>query len=482
MNPPPICVGIFTALLRQNGFEVELFDSTLYNDENANGSDEAKEECLQVRPFSYSDRGVRLNAGSMEDDLVKKIEEYMPDLIAMSILECTYPIAVKMLDAISDIPVPVIAGGVFPTFAAKSVLSRKNVTMVCIGEGEEALVEVCRRMATGADCSSVKNIWIKKDGRIIRNGLTRPVDINSLPIPDYSLFDPQRFFRPMAGKMYRTVPIETARGCPYLCAFCNSPSISRLYKRNISANFYRKKKVERIREELKYLIERWDAEYVYFTSDTFLATTDEEFFEFAQMYEEFSLPFWIQSRPETITKARVKRLKDIGCHRMSIGLEHGNNEFRKRILNKRFDNRQAIRASEIIADVGIPLTVNNIIGLPDETRELVFDTIELNRKLTFDTTNALPFAPFHGTPLHQLCVERGYISEEFTPGSLNLDAPLDMPQLSREEIKGLRRTFPLYARMPKDCWSRIKKAEKFDEEGNHIYAELRKTYQDKYFI
>jgi hypothetical protein len=36
--------------------------------------------------------------------------------------------------------------------------------------------------------------------------------------------------------------------------------------------------------------------------------------------------------------------------------------------------------------------------------------------------------------------------------------------------------------MPKEDWSRIRRAEKFDEEGNRIFAELKKDYQDKYFI
>ena len=62
-------------------------------------------------------------------------------------------------------------------------------------------------------------------------------------------------------------------------------------------------------------------------------------------------------------------------------------------------------------------------------------------------------------------MEKGYISEDLIFGSINVDAPLDMPQLSREEIKGLRRTFALYARMPKRYWPKIKKAEKFDGDG-----------------
>jgi len=481
MNPPPISVGIFTALLRQNGIEVDLFDTTLYSDPDSVGSDDAKEESLMVRPFDYGERAVKLKESSMEHDFVNKVEMYQPDLIAVSVLESLYPTAVSLLKSIEDLNIPIIVGGVFATFAAEIVLSNKNVEMVCIGEGEETLVEVCKRMSVGEDCSDVENLCIRKGRKVIRNKMRSLIDINSLPIADYSLFEKERFFRPMAGKVYKTVPIEIDRGCPYACTFCNSPSTSKLYRENNSASFFRKKTMSRIRQELEYLIEKWDVEYVYFTSDTFLSINDAEFDKFVEIYSDFKLPFWLQSRAETVTEYRARKLKEIGCHRISIGLEHGNDEFRKKILKKRFDNEQMIRASKILADAGIPLTINNIIGFPDETRELVFDTIELNRRLSYDTTAAFPFAPFHGTLLHELCVERGYISEDFNPGSLNVDASLDMPQLSREEIKGLRRTFALYTKMPKESWPKIKKAEKFDDEGNRIFAELKKDYQDKYF-
>ena len=480
MNPPAISIGLFTALLQQNGFEVDLFDTTLYAERDKIGSDDAKLENLQVRPFSYTDRGVKLKETSMAKDFASKIEEFRPNLIAVSVLESTYPTAVSLLKVAEGFNIPVIVGGVFATFAPEIILSNKSVNMVCIGEGEETLVEVCRKMAAREDYSGVENLWLKNGSRIIKNKMRGLVDINRQPIPDFSIFEQERFLRPMAGKIYKTVPIETDRGCPFQCTFCNSPSTARLYRENKST-FFRKKKMSRIQVELRHQVKRWDAEYIYFTSDTFLSVNDEEFEKFIEVYSEFKLPFWLQSRAETVTEYRARRLKEIGCHRISIGLEHGNEEFRKRVLRKNFDNQEMIKASNILADAGIPVTVNNIIGFPDETRELIFDTIELNRQLVFDTANAAVFAPFHGTYLHKYCVDKGYISSDYNPGSLNVDVSLNMPQISRDEIKGLRRTFALYARMPKEYWPRIERAEKFDEEGNRIFEELKKIYQKTYF-
>jgi len=82
--------------------------------------------------------------------------------------------------------------------------------------------------------------------------------------------------------------------------------------------------------------------------------------------------------------------------------------------------------------------------------------------------------------LQKVCIEKGLITEDFIFGSINVDAPLDMPQLSRDAIQGLRRTFVLYVRLPKKYWPDIQRAEKPDKEGNKIFHELRQLYFDNY--
>lgn len=480
LNPPPVSIGIFTAVLKDAGFELDLFDTTYYPTFSQT-SDKAKETNLQVRPFDFGERNVSLKETDLFEDLRNKLETFRPDLIAISILEPTYAQAVLLLDAIQHYKIPVVAGGVFPTFAPGQVLSQPAVNILCIGEGEVTLLELCEKLRDGKDISTIRNLWIKKDSRVIKNPIYPVVNLDNLPIPDYSLFEPERFFRPMAGKVYRAIPVETNRGCPYRCAFCNSPSQKKLYQLHKAGTFFRKKSMHRIQEELRHLIHLYDAEYVYFPSDTFLSMTNQEFDHFIEIYKEFKLPFWIQSRAETITLDRMLALKEVGCHRMSLGIEHGNFEFRKNVLQKDTSNEVIIRACEAIARAEIPLSTNNIIGFPGETRELIFDTINFNRKLKFDTTNAYAFAPYHGTQLHEVCLKEGIISDSKVVGSLTIDAGSDMPQLSRDEIEGLRKTFALYARLPKKYWPKIKVAEGNNEKAQKAFEELRRIYTEKYF-
>ena len=121
-------------------------------------------------------------------------------------------------------------------------------------------------------------------------------------------------------------------------------------------------------------------------------------------------------------------------------------------------------------------TVNNMIGFPGETRALVFDTIELNRKLVTDSINCSVFAPFHGTPLRKVCEEKGFVSEETIIGSVNKTFPLDMPEFTNDQIQGMHRTFVLYIRMPKSYWPKLAEAEVLNSKGDRILEEIKKEY------
>ena len=140
-------------------------------------------------------------------------------------------------------------------------------------------------------------------------------------------------------------------------------------------------------DELKHFKEKHKVEYNYFWADTFLGMSRKELDEFVEMYAEINLPFWMQTRPETIDDDNMKKLKNVGLHRISFGVEHGNEEFRKRILDRRWKNKDIIGKLKIPKKYGIQFSVNNITGFPTETKKLAFDTIELNRQIDADNHN-----------------------------------------------------------------------------------------------
>ena len=476
----PIGISLLYTCLRSKGFQVELFDTTYYKTEDIS-FEEKKVDLLQIKVFDWEEKEVSFKKTDIYKDLMKKVKEYRPDLIGITMVEDTSSLALSLLDCIKHFDIPVIAGGVFVTFQPEEMISQDSIDMICIGEGEEALIELCEKMAKGEDYSNVRNLWLKRNGKVIRNPLREVLDINKLPCIDYDIFEQKRLLRPMYGKIYKMIHVEIDRGCPYNCAYCEAPQLRRIYEENGCGNYYRKKNPDKLIGELEYLAKKHHPDYINFNSETFLVKTVKELEDLAELYKKINLPFWCQTRPGTITEEKVRILKEMGCDCLQFGIEHGNEELREQVLNRRCSNKQIIDNLAIVQKYKIPYTVNNIIGFPGETRETVFDTINLNREINPRTINCYFFTPYKGTELYRYCIENGYLDQDAQVHQLLDGARMDWDTITYEQLKGLQRTFPLYVKMPREEWSEVEIAEEFSDRGNEMFEKLKKTYYERYF-
>lgn len=488
-SPPvgvvPTNIAVLMACLKTAGFQVSLFDASLYAT-SSKTQDDLRAEIGQVKASKINDF-VSYKQGDLFDDFENRVKEYKPDLIAVTLVDNTVPLAVALLKRTRHLNIPTIAGGVTVTFAWEKIFRSGVIDIACIGEGEGTLVELCEKMSAGEDYSCVRNLYVRQpDGTIKKNPLRALDDINNYPYPDFSLFEDFRFFRPFYGDVVRMAPIDWDRGCPYTCSYCAAPNIISFNEREGAGKYYRKKSIDRTFAEIKYLVATHNINFLWFSSETFLAGSENFLREFAERYiDEVNLPFWCQTRLDTFTKAKTKIIKDMGVRCVSVGLEHGNEQFRTSLLNKKITNKQIIDSFTWLAEYDVIATVNNIIGFPDETRDLVFDTIALNRKIKAigkgkNGINSFIFMPFSGTPLRQYCVERGYIQDQPEFPSLESTStfgvlgtsPLNMPSMSKEEISGLERTMSLYINLPEQYFGDIRIAEQDDEAGRNQYRRL----------
>ena len=104
-----------------------------------------------------------------------------------------------------------------------------------------------------------------KDGNIVaKNRIRAALDVNTLPVQDLSIFEDVSLHRPMMGKIYRMVPVETQRGCPYACRFCNSPEKNEFYDMEKAGRFFRKRTMKHVHTELKEIISKFGIEYIFF--------------------------------------------------------------------------------------------------------------------------------------------------------------------------------------------------------------------------
>ena len=253
-----------------------------------------------------------------------------------------------------------------------------------------------------------------------------------------------------------------------------------LYKKETNQSFFRKKNIDLVSKELKYFKNKLGVEYNYFWADTFLAMNRKEFDEFCDMYSEIKIPFWFQTRPEAVSDYQIKRLVEVGADRMTFGIEHGNEKFRREVLDRRWSNENIIERVRIPKKYGLKFSVNNITGFPKETKKLAFDTIEINRKIDSDNQNIYSFVPFHGTPLRKMCEDLGLIDHETITKCNTMETQLNMPQYPPHEIEEIKKCFALYVKFPKNRWKEIELAEKNTPEGNRIYKNLKAEYLEKY--
>jgi len=488
MSTIPPSITSLSQILKNEGHKTALFDTTFYkfDDEiTLEDSDDVKAKAVENRPVlerDDDDLHFKKTTRSAVLDFETSIENFKPDFIAVSCTETTFLRAMKLIDQTRHKNIKNLFGGVFPTFAPDLVMSYKNIDMVCVGEGENAIIDLANSISNEEEYSNVTNLWIRqKDGTITKNSVSRPVDIDEIPtVTDIGLFGEKRFYRPMGGKIRRLLPVETHRGCPYTCSFCNSPGQNRLYGDGDflqGMSFFRKKSMNLVKTEIENHIKKYNVEYIYFWADTFLAWNNKEFDEFCDMYSEFKLPFWCQTRIETIEEDKFRRLKELGLDRVTFGLEHGNEKFRRDIVKRDYSNDDAVKKIKIIEKLGITFSVNNIIGFPDETRELAFDTIELNRRFNSDNTSCSILVPFHGTELHDYAVKKGYIDPNIICAVSNSgESLLNMPQWDKKDMTRLRDVFAMYIKFPKNRWPEIKKAETDEKLRSELREEFVKTY------
>jgi len=490
----PPAIAILSRLLKDRGISVGLFDSTHYDIEaddyidteflrtSSRKDNKSAVQNLLVRPYESRAESLRKHI-DVTSGLRKMVEEFQPDLIAVTVTESTFLLATHLLRSVEDLGVPNLVGGVFPTFAPDRALGFPEVNMICVGEGENCIVDLCEKMRTGQDISRVTNLWFKKkNGEIIKNAMSKPVNVDDLKLQDFDLFDEEQFYRPMYGKMYKMIPVETHRGCPYTCTFCNSPMQNALYSEKTNSQFFRKRSLEKVREDLLYFRDVMEMEYIYFWADTFFAWSPREFDAFCEMYADIKLPFWCQTRVETVTSDRLKKLKDVGLHFMTFGMEHGNEKFRADVVKRKYSNELAIEALKIPKELEIPFAVNNIIGFPDETRELAFDTIEINRQFNPTQMSCSILQPYQGTELHGPCVEKGYLHPDTLCPANSENTVMNLPTFSPDALRGLKRTFAMYVKFPKNRWKEIAVAEESTDEGDKMWENLSKEFSETYLI
>jgi len=476
----PLGIGYLSSCLKKGGHKVRCFDTTFIKCSDTKGDDDLRASSLQVVNPDLKEHKVSEETLNVFAQLEREIESFKPNLIALSVADPNYLFGLQLLRVIKNKykDILTIAGGPTPTFSPDEVISEDCLDMLCIGEGEEAMLELCNRIERGQGFRDIRNIWLKENGQIYKNELRPLIDINEVSAPDWDIFDDRHLIRPLGGKMYRMGTFIVTRLCLFRCKYCANFALNEIYKNK--GTFYRIRRPQEAIEELKFFKEKYDLNFLMFVDDIFPLHKPEFVDEFCRLFKkEVNLPFSMNLHPQFITENPFKRLVDIGLRNVCVGLESGNPGIRKDILGRTYQDEQIIRVFSFAHKYGIRSSSFNMIGLPSEDRSNIFETIELNRKAKPTSATLTFFHPYRGTELRDVCIRENLFDREREKQEENVyrvESHLRLPQISKNELRGLFQAFQLYFKLPKIFYSLIRITEGESRIAKYVAGILKKIF------
>ncbi|MEZ4737426.1 MAG: radical SAM protein [Caldilineaceae bacterium] len=286
------------------------------------------------------------------------------DLVGITVMSNYVGRARSLTRALQErLGLPVIWGGIHPTVKPEESLQWAD--FVCVGEGEAAIVELVRRLATGQSATAIPNIWTRNVQGQITPTSSRPIDqdLDAIPLPDYNLTDHHILHEgrliPLTAELMAhyllhnfarqnrlAYMLSATRGCPFRCAFCCDNALSKMFPK---WSKLRRRSPENLVAEIKAfqaIVPHLEA--VMLIDSTFLAVSQEWLTHFAEVYrQEIGLPFYIQTTAGSIKEEKLKLLVEAGLVDVGLGLQTGS--ARLRALYQRFEtNEQILEAGRIL--------------------------------------------------------------------------------------------------------------------------------------
>lgn len=280
----------------------------------------------------------------------------------------------------NSFPVKIIVGGHGASMAYNNLL-RAGADLVVIGEGELTLQQIVKNgIITGAPGTAC----LVGEKTIVgpKQKLIRPLDLLLPPTRDLMPFPPDGIHL-----------METSRGCPHDCGFCET---TRFYNK-----LWRPFSPERVVNEVLRLINDYNAWIIHFADDNFAANPDRVI-EICQRLKKEQLPALIIASAradDLISRADlIPAMASVNILRISVGVETLEPEISKKI-NKPITLEEYKEAFRLMRKHGIFSIASFIIGLPGENPEMRQLALDLAIKVAPDSAHFLPFIPFPYLPL-----------------------------------------------------------------------------------
>lgn len=268
-----------------------------------------------------------------------------------------------------------IWGGIHATVSPDTSIMHCDI--VCLGEGEETMLEIAKAVRNKESVCDILGIWIKaKDGGIIKNDI-RPLEQNldKYPFQDYNANHMfmikeghlhsvtedmmkellmmgnagQRYFGLKTSDNYQYLTM-TSRGCPNHCTYCCNNHYHKIYQGK--GIFLRTRSIEHIIGELEEVIRNYNyINFISFFDDDFCARPISFIEMFCEQYKtRINLPFKCNFNPIGLTREKISLLSDAGLISIEVGLQSGSEDIHKNCYKRSFHAKKFMKTTKILAE------------------------------------------------------------------------------------------------------------------------------------
>jgi len=299
--------------------------------------------------------------------------------------------------------VPVVWGGIHPSYLPEQTVSEPFVDMVVAGHGDDALPELVEALTGQREIANVKGLFFKDgNGSIHTNEPRSPLELKELKNYAWDKVDPSAYLVQDLVRG-RTMSMFSSRGCPHRCTFCYAESFH--HRRWIGQS------PEMVMKEVDYIASRCEFESIYFHDDNF-GVNRKRMEEIARELKARGLYFGFALKLKYLDESLAEFLSRNNCDRVDWGAESGSDRILK-LYQKEQTTEDSLRAAELMGKYGISGQVSTVMGHPEETPEDIAETLrlidrmrEINPRLRIADVKIL--TPYPGSKFYSTALELGF--------------------------------------------------------------------------
>ena len=336
------------------------------------------------------------------------------DVVGFSVMTEAVPAALKATRALrqAGFSGKIVWGGAHPTIFPQQILQDPDIDFLVRGYGELPLLDILRSLNSGFNHSSIAPGLITKSQKRSKCMFGKPTALSA--VPKYSLLDIEEYLEkilPLSGINSRVARILTSRGCPYRCAFCIN---------SVTQYQWSPKSLNDVKKDIQFVTQNLGCNHVNVLDELPFPSLSRAI-AFGELIASYNSVTW--SANMTVKgmlrdKGHLKILNRLGLITIVTGAESGSN----RVLNglgKSFTSGDLIRTVEACLQAGIRLVISFMIGMPNEEREDIIDTISIidSLKSMGDMVRVVGpqlYRPYPGTPIFEQLFQKTNIPKSIS--------------------------------------------------------------------